>query len=70
MKIEIRMRHGGQLDFETAATAEQLRELLKQEDEILDLTDSKGNRALIPIHAISFIVIPHEREMRVGFARA
>lgn len=70
MKINIGMRHGGgQLSLETALEPEKLREMLGSAGEVLDLEDANGDRALIPVESISFILIPTERESKVGFAR-
>lgn len=70
MKVNIGMRHGGgQLSFDTTLSAEQLAEALRSSDEVLDLEDSRGDRALIPVESISYVLIPSERETRVGFAR-
>lgn len=70
MRINIGMRHGGgQLVLDTELSAETLRETLRDRDEVLDVEDAKGDRALVPVDSISYVLIPSEKESRVGFAR-
>lgn len=45
-----------------------LNEVLASTQGILDLADTKGERALVPAHAIAFVQIPAKTERRVGFA--
>ena len=35
---------------------------------VLDLTDSKGQRTLVPAHALAYVQIASKTERRVGFA--
>lgn len=67
------MRHGGgQLNFETDLSAEDLRKFLKASattPDVLDLEDPKGDRALIATDSIAYVLIPSDRETRVGFGR-
>ena len=35
---------------------------------VLDLTDTKGQRTLVPAHAIGYVQIAAKTERRVGFA--
>lgn len=70
MRINIGMRHGGgQLAMDTQLSIDELKQALAGGTEILDLEDAKGDRALVPVESISFVMIPSERESRVGFAR-
>ena len=43
-------------------------EALASDHGVLDLTDTKGQRTLVPAHAIGFVQIPAETKRRVGFA--
>ena len=45
-----------------------LNEVLPSTQGVLDLTDTKGQRTLVPAHAIGFVQIPAETKRRVGFA--
>lgn len=35
---------------------------------VLDLTDTKGQRTLVPAHALGYVQIANKTERRVGFA--
>ena len=35
---------------------------------VLDLTDTKGQRTLVPAHALAYVQIADKTERRVGFA--
>ena len=35
---------------------------------VLDLTDTKGQRTLVPAHALGYVQIADKTERRVGFA--
>ena len=35
---------------------------------VLDLTDSKGQRTLVPAHALAYVQVAAKSERRVGFA--
>lgn len=73
MKFQIGLRHGaGLLSFETTFDADQLRQQFEEAREsggILDFTDTRGERALVPADSIAYVLIPSERELRVGFGR-
>ncbi len=70
MRINIGMRHGGgQLTMDTTLSVEELKNALADSSEVLDLEDTKGDRALVPVESVAFVMIPSERESRVGFAR-
>ena len=43
-------------------------EALAAPDGVLDLTDSKGQRTLVPAHALAYVQIASKTERRVGFA--
>ena len=43
-------------------------EALAAPDGVLDLTDSKGQRTLVPAHALAYVQIASTTERRVGFA--
>ena len=45
-----------------------LNEVLPSAHGVLDLTDTKGQRTLVPAHAIGFVQIPAETKRHVGFA--
>ena len=43
-------------------------EALAAPNGVLDLTDSKGQRTLVPAHALGYVQIAAKTERRVGFA--
>lgn len=43
-------------------------EALASDHGVLDLTDTKGQRTLVPAHAIGYVQIAAKTERRVGFA--
>ena len=61
-----------QLGFDVDMTESELmakvHEALAATNGVLDLTDTKGQRTLVPAHAIGFVQIPAETKRRVGFA--
>lgn len=73
MRVQIGLRHGGgQIGFELELGADQLLEQLRvaqENNDILDFTDIKGERALIPADSVAYMLISPERETKVGFAR-
>lgn len=73
MKFQIGLRHGGgQLSFETGLSQDQLRaqyQAARAENGLLDFTDTRGERVLLPADSIAYLLIPAERETRVGFGR-
>ncbi len=73
MRIQIGLRHGGGLlNFEVEQTADQFVEYLdsiRSGNGVIDLTDAKGDRSLVPFDSVAYISIPSDRNVRVGFAR-
>ncbi len=43
-------------------------EALASDHGVLDLTDTKGQRTLVPAHALGYVQIANKTERRVGFA--
>jgi conserved domain protein len=43
-------------------------EALVSANGVLDLTDTKGQRTLVPAHALGYVQIASKTERRVGFA--
>ena len=43
-------------------------EALASDHGVLDLTDTKGQRTLVPAHALGYVQIASKTERRVGFA--
>ena len=43
-------------------------EALASDHGVLDLTDTKGQRTLVPAHALPYVQIAAKTERRVGFA--
>ena len=43
-------------------------EALAAPNGVLDLTDSKGQRTLVPAHALAYVQVAAKSERRVGFA--
>ena len=43
-------------------------EALASDHGVLDLTDTKGQRTLVPAHALGYVQIADKTERRVGFA--
>lgn len=74
MRIQIGLRHGGGLlSYELDQDPDQFVASLERAQAAgtpLDLTDSKGDRTLIPYDSIAYVNMPADRDVRVGFARA
>ncbi|WP_099331533.1 DUF3107 domain-containing protein [Actinomyces minihominis] len=74
MKITFNLRSGiGALTLELAGDEEEIMERIKTAIEhgtILDLTDVKGDRVVIPGQAIGYVLVPTSQSHRVGFGRA
>ncbi|MBS7072131.1 MAG: DUF3107 domain-containing protein [Actinomyces sp.] len=59
---------GFDVDMSENELMAKLNEVLPSTQGVLDLTDTKGQRTLVPAHAIGFVQIPAETKRRVGFA--
>ena len=59
---------GFDVDMSENELIAKLNEVLPSTQGVLDLTDTKGQRTLVPAHAIGFVQIPAETKRRVGFA--
>ena len=59
---------GLDVDMTESELMAKVHEALAATNGILDLTDTKGQRTLVPAHAIGFVQIPAETKRRVGFA--
>ena len=59
---------GFDVDMSENELMAKLNEVLPSTQGVLDLTDTKGQRTLVPAHAIGFVQIPAETKRHVGFA--
>lgn len=59
---------GFDVDMSENELMAKLNEVLPSTHGVLDLTDTKGQRTLVPAHAIGFVQIPAKTAHRVGFA--
>ena len=59
---------GFDVDMSENELMAKLNEVLPSTQGVLDLTDTKGQRTLVPAHAIGFVQIAAKTERRVGFA--
>ena len=59
---------GFDVDMSENELMAKLNEVLPSTQGVLYLTDTKGQRTLVPAHAIGFVQIPAETKRRVGFA--
>ncbi len=59
---------GLDVDMTESELMAKVHEALAAPNGILDLTDTKGQRTLVPAHAIGFVQIPAKTAHRVGFA--
>ena len=59
---------GLDVDMTESELMAKVHEALAATNGVLDLTDTKGQRTLVPAHAIGFVQIPAETKRRVGFA--
>ena len=59
---------GFDVDMSENELMAKVNEALASAHGVLDLTDTKGQRTLVPAHAIGFVQIAAKTERRVGFA--
>ena len=59
---------GLDLDMSENELMAKVNEALASDHGVLDLTDTKGQRTLVPAHAIGYVQIAAKTERRVGFA--
>ena len=59
---------GFDVDMSENELMAKVNEALASDHGVLDLTDTKGQRTLVPAHAIGFVQIPAETKRHVGFA--
>ena len=59
---------GFDVDMTESELTAKVNEALASDHGVLDLTDTKGQRTLVPAHAIGFVQIAAKTERRVGFA--
>lgn len=59
---------GLDVDMTESELMTKVNEALAAPDGVLDLTDSKGQRTLVPAHALAYVQIASKTERRVGFA--
>ena len=59
---------GLDLDMSENELMAKVNEALASPNGVLDLTDSKGQRTLVPAHALGYVQIASKTERRVGFA--
>ena len=59
---------GLDVDMTESELMAKVHEALAATNGVLDLTDTKGQRTLVPAHAIGFVQIAAKTERRVGFA--
>ena len=72
MDIRIGIKHSSrELSFESAQSADEIQKLVEgaisSGEKLVSISDSKGNRFLIPTEAISYLEIGAEETRRVGF---
>ena len=59
---------GFDVDMTESELTAKVNEALASDHGVLDLTDTKGQRTLVPAHAIGYVQIAAKTERRVGFA--
>ena len=59
---------GFDVDMSENELMAKLNEVLPSTQGVLDLTDTKGQRTLVPAHALAYVQIAAKTERRVGFA--
>ena len=59
---------GLDLDMSENELMAKVNEALASDHGVLDLTDTKGQRTLVPAHALGYVQIASKTERRVGFA--
>lgn len=59
---------GFDVDMSENELMAKVNEALASDRGVLDLTDTKGQRTLVPAHAIGYVQIAAKTERRVGFA--
>ena len=73
MKVTLNLRSGiGPVSLDLPGDDEEVLDQIKKslaEGEILDLTDAKGDRLVIPADAIGYVLVPATQSPRVGFGR-
>ena len=59
---------GFDVDMSENELIAKVNEALASDHGVLDLTDTKGPRTLVPAHALAYVQIAAKTERRVGFA--
>ena len=59
---------GFDVDMTESELTAKVNEALASDHGVLDLTDTKGQRTLVPAHALGYVQIASKTERRVGFA--
>ena len=59
---------GFDVDMSENELIAKVNEALASDHGVLDLTDTKGQRTLVPAHALGYVQIAAKTERRVGFA--
>ena len=59
---------GFDVDMSENELMAKVNEALASPHGVLDLTDTKGQRTLVPAHALAYVQIAAKTERRVGFA--
>ena len=59
---------GFDVDMSENELMAKVNEALASDHGVLDLTDTKGQRTLVPAHALGYVQIAAKTERRVGFA--
>ena len=59
---------GFDVDMSENELMAKVNEALASDHGVLDLTDTKGQRTLVPAHALGYVQIASKTERRVGFA--
>ena len=59
---------GFDVDMSENELIAKVNEALASDHGVLDLTDTKGQRTLVPAHALGYVQIASKTERRVGFA--
>ncbi len=73
MKLVLNLRDGVapltlDIDAEEDVVLNQVREAIKNQ-EVLDLTDVRGERVLVPSSSIGYALVPTKQQTPVGFGR-
>ncbi|MPV51079.1 DUF3107 domain-containing protein [Pseudactinotalea sp. HY158] len=66
LNVELDDSTGGATD--PAAVAAQVSEAVATEDGVLDLTDAKGNRIIVPARSLAYVHVGVDEQRFIGFS--